>query len=91
MMNKVKTKIYLSKTINQCNSDNIEKVVTDLYKRFNTYRDMITDMYILKAERINQNHNEQRKKYYYDTCLNQTSKHRKKTQSELLEKIKLNI
>ena len=46
MMNKVKTKIYLSKTINQCNSDNIEKVVTDLYKRFNAYRDMITDMYI---------------------------------------------
>ena len=91
MMNKVKTKIYLSKTINKCNSANIEKVVTDLYKRFNAYRDMITDMYISKAEKMNETHEQQRKKYYYDTCLNQTSKHRKKTQQELIQKMKLNI
>lgn len=91
MMNKVKTKIYLSKTINQCNSDNIEKVVTDLYKRFNTYRNMITDMYINKAEKMNKTHEQQRKKYYYESELNRTGNRRKKSQAELVQKIKLNI
>jgi len=90
-MNKVKTKIHLQKMINQCNADNIESVVCSLYNKFRTYREIITDMYILKVEKMNHTHNEQRKKYYYDSELNRTGNKRKKTQYELIQKIKLNI
>ncbi len=91
MMNKVKTKIYLSKTINRCTQDTIEKVVCSLYDKFPTFRELITDAYINKAEKMNKTHEQQRKKYYYESELNRTGNRRKKSQAELVQKIKLNI
>lgn len=90
-MNKVKTKIYLQKTIDNCDMYNIEKVVCDLFKRFSSYREIITDMYILKAEKMLSIHKQQQKKYYYNSELNRTGKKRKKSQYELIERMKNNI
>ena len=86
----VKLKMYLAKTINNCDENNIESVVCDLFQRFENYREIIVDMYINKAERITHTHEKQKKRYYYESELNRTGSKRKKSQAELIQRLKLN-
>ena len=75
---------YFRKTLTYCKD--IDNKVVELTQKFPAFENMIIDLYILKKEQRLHTHKTQKQKYKYET-FNST----RKTQAEIINKIKDNI
>lgn len=89
MSNKqIRLKYFFRHTLR--NSNNIDEECLHLLNQFPRFKDYIIDLYILIKEQQQQTHERQRKRYSYETEYSKDN-YNKKTQRDIVERLKQNM